>query len=289
MAYLPAAFGTVVIASVLWEVFNDLFRPGPSGALSDWVARRLFNLGRRLPRLLPLAGPLALIGVIGLWIAGLVLGFALVYTGAFPADFSTSTGRPPTAASFITVLYFSFQTLITLGYGDLVPRAHAMQFLASVEALVGFGLLTASVSAIVLLYPALSRLRLLARAVGHLVQSERKSGIRLAEAASDVVLSGLARDVTNTRIDLMHFPIIYYFTSHDRGASLARWTGALSRIAADAMREGRAAHVRLAAFTLDEALADIAELLERRFVRRDGVGREGVFRGFARDHRVDLE
>jgi hypothetical protein len=34
----------------------------------------------------------------------------------------------------------------------------------------------------------------------------------------------------------MHFPIIDYFTSHDREASLARWTRELSRIAATRIR-----------------------------------------------------
>ncbi len=174
--------GYALIAAIVWEVFNDLFHPGGTGAISDWIGREFFNGFKRVPRMLTLAGPAALITVIALWITGLVVGFALVYLHAYPADFRTSTGTvPPASSKVLAVLYFSFETLITLGYGDVVPQGKVARFAAGVEGLIGFGLLTASVSAIVLLYPALSRMRLLARGVSHIVDAEKQTGIRLAD------------------------------------------------------------------------------------------------------------
>lgn len=285
-----ACAGIALIAAILWEVFDDLFRPGGSGALSDWIGRRLFNLCRRIPHALPLAGPLAVVSVIAAWVAGLILGFALIYVGSYPDSFRTSTARiPPAAAPFRAVVYYSFQTLVTLAYGDLVPQSFAMRMTSSIEGLFGFGVLTASVSSIVLLYPALSRLRLLARGVSNIVAAEERTGIRMSESGSDTLLAGLARDVTHTRIDLVHFPIVYYFTTYDPDGSLARWTGHLSRIAAEAAESDRPANVRLAGLALDEALNDLSKLIARRFVHDVSPDdRRAVFAAFSNDHAVEI-
>lgn len=88
-----------------------------------------------------------------------------------------------------------------------------------------------------LLYPALARMRLLTRGVCHIVEADRTSGIALADTESDVILSGLARDVTGARIDLIHFPIVYYFTSHDVKARVAMWVNDLVRFAHDAAHQ----------------------------------------------------
>ena len=280
--------GVLLVATIAWEVFNDLFHPAGTGALSDWIGRALFGGFRRVPRLRPLAGPFALVTVIAVWVAGLVLGFALTYLHAFPVGFRTSTGVVPAdSGRFLSLLYFSFETLITLGYGDLVPRSTIVRFAAGCEGLVGFGLLTASVSWIVLLYPALSRMRLLARGVSHIVDAERDSGIRLSDSGSDGTLSSFARDVTHARIDLVYFPIVYYFVSTDPKASVARWTTELVRFAREADTANHPPHVRLAAKALDRALHDFAAILERRFLHTQSKSREAIFEAFVNDHLID--
>lgn len=282
-----AVFGAIIVAVILWEVFNDLFHPAGTSALSDWVGRHLFNAFKRTSRGLPLAGPVTIVTVIAAWVAGLVVGFALIYLHGYPAEFRTSTGAmPPPGSRFASVLYFSFETLITLGYGDLVPQSAITRVLSNIEALVGFGLLTASVSSIVLIYPALSRMRLLARGISHLTGAERDVGHAFASCGSDVVLNGLARDVTHARIDLLHFPVVYYFASHEREAAVAFWTGDLIRFAVDASAPERPAHIRLAGASLDRALHDFAAILEERFVHTGSENRERIFEAFARDHRV---
>jgi hypothetical protein len=185
-------------------------------------------------------------------------------------------------------MYMSFETLITLGYGDIVPQSMAMRFAATTESLIGFGILTASVSSIVLLYPALSRMRLLARAVSHTVAAERATGLLTAESGSDAMLAGFARDVTLTRIDLVHFPIIYYFAPNDDHASVAAWTPDLTRLAREGLSPDAPRHVRLAAGALDKALDDLAALLAERFVHPQSADRDAVFRAFATDQSVDM-
>jgi hypothetical protein len=284
---LAAIIGAGLVVVILWEVFNDLFRPGGTGALSDWIGRRLFTLFKRYHRELSLAGPVALVSVVAVWVAGLVLGFALLYWRPYPQAFLTSTGEVPTSSShFLPVLYFSFETLVTLGYGDLVPRTGVVRGLSTVEALVGFGLLTASVSAIVLLYPALSRMRLLGRGVAHIVAAEAETGASLASSGSDLVLNQLARDVTRAGIDLVHFPIVYYFAAKEPDASVARWAAAIARLASGARAATCRAHVRLAGAALDHALDEFAAILDERFLTTHERDRRRIFDAFARDHLI---
>jgi hypothetical protein len=280
-----AALGAVIIAGILWEVFEDLFHPAGTGALSDWLGPHLFRAMKLHPPLLPVAGPLAVVTVIGTWVASLVVGFGLVYLPWYPAAFRTSTGTVPSDVSRVaSSLYFSFETLITLGYGDLVPHSTMTRLASTLEALVGFGLLTASVSSIVLLYPALSRMRLLARGTEHLVGAEGATGAAVADSGSDVVLNALARDVTQARIDLVHFPIVYFFATNDPKASVATWLRHLVRFASEAQSPGRPNHVRVAGGALDKALTDFAELLDERYLHTRSDSRERIFDVFARDH-----
>ena len=99
-----ACAGVLLIAAVSWEVFRDLFHPANGGALSDWLGRRLFRLFRG-GRLLPAAGPLAVVATIVSWVLLFVVGFALIYYAGYPEHFSTSTGTvPPASPRFASAL-----------------------------------------------------------------------------------------------------------------------------------------------------------------------------------------
>ena len=134
------------------------------------------------------------------WVALLATGFALVYVVVFPADFQTSTGAIPSSTTpFLTCLYLSAESIVTFGFGDIVPRSTLLRYVAAAEGLLGFGLLTASVSSIVLLFPAFSRMRLLALSVEHVVEAERATGILVVETGSDAILSALPVSVVTCR------------------------------------------------------------------------------------------
>jgi hypothetical protein len=285
---LLALAGFGLIGTIVWEVFKDLFHPGNSGALTEWLGRHLFMVCRRKRALLSLAGPLTVVLVIVIWVLALVVGFAFTYYGSFPDGFRTSTGSIPAPdARMPQALYFSFETLITLGYGDLVPQNMWLRFLSATEALIGFGLLTASVSSIVLLYPAVSRMRLLAGEVSNMVSAERRTGLSLGESLSESALMQLARQVTNVQVDLVHFPVIYFFAANDQRVAVSHWTAHLARFA----REGLArqeAPIRLAAGALDSALDHLSALIAERFIHMNADDREAVFRALAGDHATEV-
>ena len=138
------------------------------------------------PRSLPLAGPLTLMLVIGAWCSCSFSGLRWCPDGNFPHAFRTSTGQiPPRSPQLLTSLYFRSNTCLHSATAT-DPQTTVMRFASTSEALIGFGLLTASVSSVVLLYPALSRMRLLARGVAHLVAAERATGISLLDTHSDL-------------------------------------------------------------------------------------------------------
>jgi predicted PurR-regulated permease PerM len=287
---LLIVLGVAWICVTLWDVFNDLFHPAARSAFGDWIARRLFNLLRRWPRLHGLAGPLSVVLIILSWVIGLVLAFSLIFSPFYPSQFLTSTGdMPAQSPHWLTAIYFSFQTLITLGYGDLIPSTTAIRFAATSEALIGFGLLTASISSIVLLYPALARSRALARSIAHVVQAERKSGLSIVRSSGEAHLLSLAAQITQARIDLIHFPIIYYFAVSNSDASLAKWIFEAERLADEGTQLDCEPRVRLAACSLELALDELADIMAKRFLQHAPKGRDHIFRAFAKDHRVAID
>jgi len=81
------------------------------------------------------------------------LTFALAYSyvaSVSPNAFSVNIQQA--ATGFETVLYFSFVTLTTLGYGDILPVSHVARTLAIFEAILGVMYLGVVVARLVGLY-----------------------------------------------------------------------------------------------------------------------------------------
>jgi hypothetical protein len=277
--------GILIIAFTLREIFQDLFLPGGSGSLSDFVARNVYRLFRRRRSLLPAAGPLAVVLVILCWVLLIGVGFALIYWDSFPNEVHVASGKSVAEERGLwPALYLSFEVLTTLGLGDVAPKPTWLRMLVSLEALIGFSILTASVSSIVLLYPALARMRTLARRTWTLAEAERRTEVAVVSGNAEILLGALALEVIETRVDLIHFPLLYYFHSDNRAASLREAIPHLVRFAEQGSRRNDADRVRLAAAALRVALDDLADLLGRRFVDADPGDPEAVFRAFAEDH-----
>ena len=173
------------------EIFRDLFQPSGSGALSSYIGRWMFQLARKLTFLLQIAGPLALVIVIGCWTFLLATGFALIYAPRLTRTNSRQAGARVGFGKFITLLAFSLTSLTTVGTPDLTPKPDWIRLTVAVESLVGFSLVTASISWIVLIYPALGRMRSLARRSAILVKAQKKTGIEVISEDSESLLSEL--------------------------------------------------------------------------------------------------
>ena len=97
-------------------------------------------------------GPLSMIGLLGIWAAGLIFGFALLQYGAHGHFLA---GNQP--ITFRLLLYDSGETFFTLGYGDIIPASSLARMLAVFEAGMGFAFLGVVIGYLPTVYSAFSR------------------------------------------------------------------------------------------------------------------------------------
>ncbi|HSU31278.1 MAG TPA: potassium channel family protein [Bryobacteraceae bacterium] len=286
MAHLWTIAGILAVCGTLREIFRDLFQPSGSGALSSLLGRALFGLGKRIRWLLPIAGPLTVVTGIAAWTALITIGFGLIYWPHFPQDFQQPAPQPLSWSGRVcSVLYFSLVSLTTLASDGLSPRGAWLQICTAVESLIGIGLVTASVTWIVLIYPALGRMRTIARWASILDRAREKPGRNHSLPLDEDLLRDFAHRIVRARIDFIHFPLIYYFHADTEGSSLAHALRGLLEMAREASAEGREEKVRFAAVTLEIALADLAEVLTAKFLpKADPKKPRQVFDAVADDH-----
>jgi len=108
--------------------------------------------GKQRESILAMFGPLSLLTLIGSWMLGLIVGFALLH-------WSLGTPLKPdgTAADLFTYFYLSGTTFSTLGFGDVTSAEPLGRLLTVVEACLGFGFLACVIGYLPVLYQAFSR------------------------------------------------------------------------------------------------------------------------------------
>ncbi|MBV8572585.1 MAG: two pore domain potassium channel family protein [Acidobacteriaceae bacterium] len=277
--------GILIICWTLREVFTDLFQPSASGSLSSFVSRKLFELGKRARWMLGSAGPLSIVVVIFTWVVLISVGFALLFWGKFPSEFTNTSAEPQDSVGrFWSVLYFSLTALSTLGSTTFSPKGDWLRILASFEAIIGFSLVTASITWIVLLYPALGRVRALARRVSTLSKAQKQTGVDLV-SADPGMLADLGASVLRARVDFIHFPLIYYFQADAGATSMGWFLLELEELARRASAQDQVDGTRLGAALLTASLHELAEVLARKFVPGSNADEpRSVFHAVAKDH-----
>jgi hypothetical protein len=289
---LSTAAGAILVTVALRDVFDTLFHPHGRGVVSEtvirWTWRGTRALVRRNHPALSLAGPIAFLTVIAVWGTLVVVGFALMLWPHFPEGFS-STGASSIGGGshFWDALYLSMVNLASLGYGDIVPTADLLRFLGPVETIIGLGLLTASISWILLLYRVLADYRSLSHEISLLDEAERASGVRLAAIEAPVgelVLSDLTSRVVALRDDLVHSPIAYYFHPRDARHALPVLLPTLMAAVDECAAPGRATALRFQATMLRTAIDDLLTTIGELFVGTPAGRPDLALAAYRRDH-----
>jgi ion channel len=239
--------GVVFAAALIVVMFVDAFeavvlprrvkhgyRLAAMFSQSTWflwrAASRLLPTGKWRHGFLSVFGPLSLFGLLSIWAAGLILGFALIHWSietplAFPHDADDSFG---------TYVYLSGTTFFTLGYGDVVPQRTWGRALSVVEAGIGFGFLALVISYLPVLYQSFSRREITISLLDARAGSPPTGGEfirRLADArnlsAAGPHLIEWERWAAELLESHLSFPVVSYFRSQHDNQS---WVAALTMI-----------------------------------------------------------
>ncbi|MFI1731174.1 potassium channel family protein [Streptomyces acidicola] len=285
MKWLVSLLGAGLVMITLRDLFHTLWHPTRHGGLSRLVMTGLWRLARRFPvrrRVVGLVGPVAMVTVVGMWAATVILGWAIVYWPHMPGAFTFAPGsKAAQEPALLDSVYLSLVTVATLGLGDIAPGEGWLRLVSPLEALVGFALLTATVSWVLAIYPALTRRRVLAVRLALLRDSDPTTQ-QLDCTAGALLLDNLATEVVRVRIDFTQYAEAYYFHDGEDHSSLAAMVGYADALA----QRGQAAwrpEVRLAGDLLAGALTDLAAILDQRFLHTDATPTE-VFAAYAADH-----
>ena len=232
-----------------------------------------------------LAGPCGLLAVVATWAALLALGWALVFWPHVEDGFRVVPGTE--GDGFVTALNVSIVTLTTVGFGDVTPVEPWLRILTPLEALLGFGLLSASISWLLLLYPVLLRRRALAYEIS-LLGDRGRDPDALFDGFEQEALERLYAELTSRLVtverDLVAFPATYYFAERDPRFSLAATAPTLLALAERGKAADAPSGVRVRAEMLLRALYDFAHTTSARFHGMRSDSTAALLRAYAEDH-----
>jgi hypothetical protein len=285
--WVVAVVGSLLVAVVVRDVFHTLFHPIGHGSIAPQVMKFVWWLLRLFPsdrRIASLTGPLGIALVVLTWGAIAVTGWALLYFAQMPDGFAYGSELNPAGRNnMFDSLYISLVTIGTLGFGDIVPTSPFLRVIVPLEALFGFMLLTAAVSWVLQIYPALHRRRVLALQLSTLREARRAEPTVGIDGVPTDVLTGLANAVVEARNDFTQYGATYYFRDLEADASLAASLEYATQLAAEAAGS-KHPQTRLAGALVTTAVESLAELLNQEFLRLEGDA-EAVIRAYAADHR----
>lgn len=270
MDWIVTALGAVLVLIALRDMFHTIWHPSGQGGLTRLVVQLVWRgarLIRSRSRQTSVVGPIAVLCVILAWALTILAGWTLVYWPHMSEGFSFSPGLEPSERmDLLDSLYLSLVTVATLGYGDIVPTYAWLRLVSPLEALIGFALLTAAVSWILQIYPALARRRTLAIRLALLRKAGAAGAIPgMDSSAAATLLEALAGELVQVRVDLTQYAETYYFREANPDASLAAQVPYALELADTAGHSARQ-DVRLSATVLRGAVQDYAGLLTQQFL-----------------------
>ncbi|HYM49439.1 MAG TPA: potassium channel family protein [Candidatus Limnocylindrales bacterium] len=234
LSWVQIGAGFALLLVVFADLFQSVVLPRPAVnkfALVRYLLRGVWRAWRWVGSLmrsvarregwLAVFGPIGVLLQFGVWAAGLVLGYALVFDGL-------RTQMHPAIDSFGSALYFSATTLVPLSYGDLVPIGIAARVVTIGESATGVFLAALAITLLFSLYAAFQEREELVVTLDAMAGAP-PSGVRILETAAE---HGMRRELTETFDEWRHwaaavleshlaYPILLFFrSSHDNEAWL---------------------------------------------------------------------
>jgi hypothetical protein len=276
--------GAGLVLLMLVDVFRTLLYPHGSGPVGRAIMRGFWLVSRKLRgRGSFIAAPLAMAAVICAWAGLAAIGWALLYLPHLPDGFVHGAGIPQ-RGDFAEALYVSLVTLSTVGFGEIVPAHSLLRLVVALQAVTGFGLLTATVTWILQMYPALNRRRALAHQLNLFREAVGPGGVlSLDPRHAAGLLESMAGNVASVSIDLLAFHETYYFREVEQRGSLPA-TVAYAQDLASQAQSSESPELQFAGRMLRAALDGLAEVLRGKF-GHSGTTSSDVFDSYELHHR----
>jgi hypothetical protein len=284
--------GLLLVAAALHDMFHTLFHPSGRGAIAEFISFHLWRGWRRVfparHETLSLAGPVAFLLTVITWGLAILLGFALVYYPFLWARFKMAPGLDiQRHHAFFDAINVSLGSLITVG-GDFNTDSRWLRFAMGTEAVLGFVLLTASLSWVLSIYPVLEYRRSAAHRLSllhHAHSIERLGLASMPDPQTEQLVIGLAVDMTKIRNDLAQFPITYYFHEDEARSAFPGALPLAMDLAKRASRNESGEPVRVAGLVLQGAIHDLLCLIGDWFLDMpEEVDDEKLLAAYAGDH-----
>lgn len=272
--------GTAVLLFLATDAFITVFHPGGHGGPLTrrqngavwWLWKKAAPSGDRRDGWLSFGGPSLAVLTPAVWALLLVIGFALIYY-PWMERFLVSPGT--LRAHWAEALYFSGFAAATLGTGDIVPDPVPLRLLSILQALAGFGLLSAGLSYIVSIYREVGRKTTLAAdlALHYRAGQPGNHPARLADER-ERWLEEVAGELVHLIQTHAQYPILHYFRSKDRSNSLALQLGPLVMLSLEDRTAGHGAGDRPSpgSALVAEAVERYLTAADERFVRHQSAG-----------------
>ena len=275
--------GILIIFAVLLDAFETVVLPRRVQRhlrISNWFYRRTWIPWRKITSrikspgrresFLGYFGPLSLLFLLALWAAGLIFGFSLLQYGA--GEHVQLSNEPITYGRLI---YHSWETFFTLGYGDIVPTSTLARILAVLEAGMGFGFLGTVIGYLPTIYSAFSRREVAISLLDARAGSPPTAAELLARFGSvpkqsmlDEILREWERWAGEVLESHISYPALSFFRSQHVNQT---WLGALtsildaSSLVIAGMDSSRSMQARVTFSMARHAVVDLAQVVKARY------------------------
>jgi Ion channel len=237
---LLVVLGIGVVVYILNDVFQSVVVPRSTPAryrVTRWVVRPGWRLWRSLAlrssstqsreRMLGTFAPAVVVLLLALWLMGLVLGFGLIFTGL-------REQLQPLVHDFPTALYFAGTSVLTIGFGDIVPTSGLARIVSLVAGGAGLGTIALAISFLFSLYGSFQRREILIVTLDARAGAP-PSGVNLLETMHKMrmddqfpqLFSDWEKWAAEVLDSHLAYPVLAYFrSSHDNES----WVSALGAV-----------------------------------------------------------
>lgn len=293
MKPLAIVGGSLIVLFTLRDIFHTVFHPIGTGAIGEKLSTVIWKAFRAASHLhhslLSIAGPLSMVANIAAWALLLFIGWTLIFWTFLPRLFVyTNEIAGGTHYNFLDAMVLSSSLLVTLNVAELLHWSSPLALLLPLEALLGFGLFTASITWVLSSYPVLQRRQSAANTIAAIRDIDHKQHLSLCHTdpiyATDVV-STVAATLLDLRTDLLQFPVTYYFHALEDRDSLAKCIDYLPGLAEEASAPAGVPALQHAGLLLMRSLQDFCKTISEHHLHLpEKTPVSEVLAAYRRDH-----